>query len=454
MKKILLTILLLCGSSAQAFAQSSAPEKVFNAETFTLKNGLQVVVIPNTRAPVVTHMLWYKVGAADEPQGDGISGEAHFLEHLMFKGTGAIAPGQFSRIIRSIGGNDNAFTSWDYTAYFQNVSKQYLPTVMAMEADRMININPPQKEIAPEHQVIIEERRQRTDNDPKALFSEQLRSVLFNATPYGIPIIGWKHEMPAITWDAAKNYYNKWYAPNNAILIVSGDVTVDETRSLAEKFYGYLPQKNIPPHIRPDVPEMAAPITMTFNNEVVQQPVFMRATTVPSFVQNRKDSYALQILENTISSGAATRLYQSLVVKQKLAVSVDMNYDDSNRGQGSLWLYAVPAKGVTLKKLEAAIDAEFRSIIKSGLTDDEIAKAKTRMIDSATYARDSIEGPASLIGQALAAGATLDDVEYWPAHIAETPSSEITRVLKTYLDPDKPSRPPVTGYMLPVGEKP
>ncbi len=463
MKHLLLTASLLLAFSAYGMAEEvAAPspvaavhhEKVFNAETFTLDNGLQVVVIPNHRAPVVTHMVWYKVGAADEPQGDGVSGEAHFLEHLMFKGTKAVGPGKFSRIVRSMGGNDNAFTSWDFTAFFQSVSKEHLPTVMAMEADRMINLDPPAKEIEPEHQVIIEERRQRTDNDPKALFSEQLRSVLYNATPYGIPIIGWKQEMPKITWDLSRNYYKKWYAPNNAILVVSGDVTLDQMKALAQKYYGFLPRKTIPDHIRAAVPRAVAPATMEFHNEAVQQLVWMRATLAPSFVQNKKDAYALQVLENVISGGASTRLYQSLVVKQKLAVNVDMSYDDSNRGEGSIWLYGTPANGVTLKKLQAAIETEFRNMVKDGLTEDEVAKAKERMIDSAIYARDSVSGPANVIGEALAAGQTLDDIEYWPDRISEVTPEDVTRVLKTYLDPDHPEHEPVTGYMLPPGVSP
>lgn len=453
MRKFFLISFLALSLTSTAFAEIK-PEKLFNAESFTLSNGLQVVVIPNHRAPIVTHMMWYKAGSADEPQGDGVSGEAHFLEHLLFKGTKAIGPGQFSRIIRSIGGNDNAFTSWDYTAYYQNISRPYLETVMAMEADRMINLNPPAKEIAPEHQVIIEERRQRTDNDPKALFSEQIRSVLFNQSPYGTPIIGWKQEMPNISWEKAKAYYNTWYAPNNAILIVSGDITSKEMKALAEKYYGFLPGRTIPAYIRPSVPDAPAPVTMTFKNETVQQPVYIQAVLAPSFMQNKNESYALQVLENTISSGASTRLYQSLVVGQKIAINIDLSYDNSSRGEGSLWIYATPAQQVSLKKLEAAIKDEFRKMIKDGIPATEIEKAKTRMIDSAVYARDSIQGPAQVIGQALASGASLEDIEYWPARINEITTDAVTQVLKKYLDPDKPNRHGITGYMVPTGEQP
>lgn len=445
-----LTILLAASSS---WAETK-PQRVFNAETFTLSNGMEVVVVPNHRAPVVTHMVWYKVGAADEPQGDGVSGAAHFLEHLMFKGSKAVAPGEFSRLIRSLGGEDNAFTSWDFTAYFQSISKTYLPTVMALEADRMININPPAKDVETELPVIIEERRQRTDNDPRALFMEQLRAVMFNTSPYGIPIIGWRDEMPKLTWQHAHDYYKTWYAPNNAILIVSGDITAEQLKPLAEKYYGFIPSKPIPAHIRPAVPEFSAEQRLTLRHADIRQPALIRGWRVPSFQQNPEVSYNLQVLEELISSGSATRLYQALVVKQKLASSVDLSYDGDNRGDGSLWLYAEPVPGVTLEKLETAIEQEFSAIIKDGFTDEELAKAKTRLIDSAIYARDSVAGPAMIIGQAMSAGATLEDIETWPAKIQAVERSGVEDVMKTFLDPRTTTSKAVTGYMLPEKETP
>ena len=429
------------------------PDKVFNAETFTLKNGMQVVVIPNHRAPVVTHMVWYKVGAADEPQGDGVSGAAHFLEHLMFKGSNAIGPGELSKLVRSLGGEDNAFTSWDFTAYFQSISKTYLPTVMAFEADRMVNIAPPADQVKSELQVIIEERRQRTDNDPQALFSEQMRSVLFNTSPYGIPVLGWRDEMPKLKWEDMLAYYKTWYAPNNAILVVSGDITADELKPLAEKYYGVLASRPVPKHIRAEVPDFPAAETMVMRHEDIRQPVFIRAWRAPGFLQDRTTSYALQVLENVISGGASTHLYQSLVVKQKLATNIDMSYDGDNRGTGSIWIYATSAPGVSLEKLQAAIEKEFRDYIGNGFAPDEITRAKTRMISGAVYARDSVSGPAMVIGQALAAGATLNDVESWPQRINAVTPEEVQNALKVYLNPDEPKHQPVTGYLLPPETK-
>lgn len=459
MKSALLSCVLLGLLSGTALASSPAAplpmvqyrneDKVFNAETFTLANGMQVVVIPNHRAPVVTHMVWYKVGAADEPQGDGVSGVAHFLEHLMFKGSPAIPPGEFSKIIRSLGGEDNAFTSWDFTAFYQSISKDHLAKVMAFEADRMVNLKPPADQVTSELQVIIEERRQRTDNDPRNLFSEQLRAALFNTSPYGIPIIGWKDEMPKLVWPYMEAYYKTWYAPNNAILVVSGDVTAEELRPLAEKYYGVLKFKEVPKHIRADIPDMPAPEVMTLHHEDVREPVFIRAWRAPGYLQNREESNALTVLENVVSSGSSTRLYQDLVVKQKIATSVDLSYDGDNRGSGSLWLYAVPAPGITLEKLQAALEKEFSTLIGNGFTDAEITDAKNRLIDSAIYARDSVSGPAMVIGQALAGGQTLDDVELWPQHIRAVRPDAVQAVLTKYLSPVAPAHQPVTGYLLP-----
>lgn len=457
MRKFFLSGLVCLALTNPVFAAShggeEAVQKVYNAQSFVLNNGMQVVVIPNHRAPVVSHMVWYKVGAADEPQGDGVSGAAHFLEHLMFKGTKAIPPGQFSKIIRAKGGEDNAFTSWDFTAYFQSVAKDLLPMVMAMEADRMINLALPDKDVLSERDVVIEERRQRTDNDPQALFSEQMRAVLFTASPYAVPIIGWHNEMPKLTRSHPEAYYKTWYAPNNAILVVSGDVTLDQVRPLAEKYYGILPAYKVPDHVRPSSPDFSAPAVLTFQDETIRQSVFLRAWRAPSQMQDKATADALSVLQETLSGGAATQLYQSLVVRQKLATSVDLSYEGDARGEGSVWLYASPAEGIPIPELEKAIEKEFRDLIAHGVSAVEIDKAKTRLVNSALYARDSVVGPAMTIGQTLAMGGTLEDAEYWPQRIKAIEKSDVDKVLKTYLDPDHPLHAPVTGYLLPQESK-
>jgi zinc protease len=448
---VLTTVFLM--SPVYAAPPISSLEKVYHAETMTLDNGMQVVVIPNHRAPVVSHMVWYKVGAADEPQGDGVSGAAHFLEHLMFKGSGALKPGQFSKIIKSIGGEDNAFTSWDYTAFFQSVAKDQLSTVMALEADRMINITLPPKEIESEREVIIEERRMRTDNDPQSLFSEQMRAALFSATPYEVPIIGWRDEMPKLKREHVAQYYKTWYAPNNAILVVSGDVTLAEVAPLAKKFYGVIPMRPVPEHVRPLTPDFPAPVTLTFESAELRQPVFLRAWRAPGFMMDKSQAYALDVLMETLSGGASTELYQSLVVQDKKASDIDLSYEGDSRGEGSVWLSATPAPGVSLETLKAAIEAKLAQLIKDGVSEADIEKAKTRLIDSETYARDSVMGPAMVVGQALSYGMTLDDVETRPQYIAAVQASDVMGVLKTYLDPVSPAHLPVTGSMIPKEKK-
>jgi zinc protease len=217
-----------------------AQAKVFEPETFTLDNGLEVVVVANRRAPIVTHMLWYKVGAADEPPGK--SGIAHFLEHLMFKGTDTLGPGEFSDIIARNGGQENAFTSYDYTGYFQTVAKDRLDIIMKYEADRMTNLTLSDEVVLPERDVVLEERRSRIDREPGAQLGEALRAVLFLHHPYGVPVIGWEEEIRGLTSADAIDFYRRWYAPNNAVLIVAGDVDAEEVRALAETHTGSFPR--------------------------------------------------------------------------------------------------------------------------------------------------------------------------------------------------------------------
>lgn len=428
-------------------------QKVFGAKTAMLDNGMQVVVVENHRAPVVTHMIWYKVGSADEPKGDGVSGAAHFLEHLMFKGSRAIPAGDFSKLVRSIGGNDNAFTSWDYTAYFQSIPSQYLRHVMALEADRMINLSLKDKDIESERKVIIEERRMRTDNDPQTLFMEQLRAALFSNSPYAEPIIGWRDEMPLLSHHDVMDYYKTWYTPQNAILVVSGDVTLEQAVEAARKTYGLIPSREVPEHIRPLTPDFPAETRVTMHDKDIRQPVLFKTWIVPSFMQDKKSYYDLSVLAETLSGGSATRLYQTLVAERRKAVSVTLSYEGDIRGQGTLWLSAIPAEGVGVDELEQEIDKLFRELIGNGIEQQEIGKAKTRMIDQALFARDSVTGPAMVIGQALAMGATLDDVERWPESIGHVTQTDVQSAFDLYLHPDTPKYLPVTGLLLPQKEK-
>jgi zinc protease len=363
-------------------------------------------------------------------------------------------PGNFSKTIKTLGGDDNAFTSQDFTAYHESVAVQHLQKVMEMEADRMLNLSVPAEHYASEKQVIIEERRQRTENDPRALFGEQMQSTLFVNHPYGKPVIGWMKEMSSYEWPDVKAFYDKWYAPNNAILVVSGDITAAQLKPLAEKIYGVLPTKALPTRVRPEVPPAIAPIVMTLHHETINQPMYQRMYIAPGCRQNKKDCLALQVLEEVLDGGSTTRLYQSLVVEQKKATSVQFSYSGDALDYGTLSLGAVPAENVTPVEIGNLIEAQIASVIEKGVTDVEVSEAAQRLKDEAVYARDSVMGPAMIFGYALATGSSIADVENWPNDIANVTAADVQRVAKEYLSVDKPwIRPAVTGYLLPE-EKP
>ena len=430
-----------------------AREKIFNAKTHTLDNGLQIVVVENHRAPVVTHMLWYRVGSADEPRGK--SGIAHFLEHLLFKGhsypgLGTYEPGEFSRIVRALGGEDNAFTSQDYTAYYQSIAKEHLERMMTIEAARMRGLNAPEEEIQSENKVIQEERRQRTDTKPYAQLYEQLNEALFPNSLYGIPVIGWMHEIQGLTSKDIMDFYRTFYAPNNAILVVSGDVKAEDVFDMALHTYGILPPSEIPTRNRIESPSFIAQTEITLSHETVQEPVMTRMYRVPSYRQNETDSLALQVLEEIMGGGSTSRLYKSLVVEQKLATNVSFSYMGISWDDAKVTISANMTAPDKIDAVKNAIDEELKLLIKDGLSDAELSDALTRLQAEAIYARDSLSGPAMIIGYNMITGSSLDDIEYWPYKIAQVTKEQIQAVAKTYLNPDQPTTtPPVTGLLLP-----
>jgi zinc protease len=439
----LLFILLLVSLPFPSFA------KTFGAESFTLGNGMQVVVIPNHRAPIISHMIWIKVGGADNEPGK--SGMAHYFEHLMFKGTPTLAAGEFSKKIKTLGGNDNAFTGQDYTAYFESVAVENLEEVMKMEADRMVNLAPPPEHFKSEKAVVLEERRQRTENDPRALFSEQLNSVLFVNHPYGTPVVGWMDEIEKYEWADVKKYYDRWYAPNNAILVVSGDITAEKLKPLAEKYYGSLPKKDLPPRLRSTVPPAPAPAVLTLEHPSIHQPLYQQLWLVPTEAKNRQDSLALQVLAEILDGGPTTRLYKNLAVDTKKATSVFFSYNSSALDYGSITMGGTPSPDVSVEALADLLDMEIAKVRNEGVTDKEVADAVQRLQDEAVFLRDSVMGPAMIFGQALSTGSTIDDVENWPEDIGKITAADVKRVAQTYLDPAKPwIRPPVKGFMTPV----
>lgn len=420
-----------------------AAAKTFNAETFTLENGMQVVVIPNHRAPVVTHMVWYKFGAADEKPGE--SGVAHFLEHLLFKGTPKVPDGQLSLTVKKLGGNDNAFTTHDYTAYYQSIARSHLEKVMEMEADRMKNVQLSEDQVASERQVIIEERRQRIDNQPSAKFQEQLMAALYVNHPYGTPVIGWLHEMKELTRDEALSYYHKYYAPNNAILVVAGDVSAEELKPLAEKYYGVIPSQPVPERYRPRAAPIEVMHQVVMQDPRVGQPVLMKAYRVP------RGNDAMAILAEIFGGTSTARLYKKLVVDQKLAVSAAADYDAVSLNDTTFTIYATPTPGTGMKELEAAMDKEVALLLDKGVTLEELKGARTRMLASFTWYRDSLQGPAMLFGRALASGLGLDYIENRSQRIESLTIDDINDAAdKVFKGDDLP----VTGILLPQQKPP
>ncbi|MBB4286496.1 M16 family metallopeptidase [Roseospira goensis] len=419
---VLLALTLL---AALLLAPATARAQMFEPETFTLDNGLQVVVVPNHRVPVVTHMVWYKVGAADEPPGK--SGIAHLLEHLMFKGTETIPPGEFSKIIARNGGRDNAFTSSDFTGYYQNIARDRLDLVMEMEADRMANLRLAEDDVLTERSVVIEERLSRTENEPAALLGERLDQALWVVHPYKNPVIGWAHELAALDRADALAFYDRFYAPNNAVVVVAGDVTAEALRPIAERTYGRVPAAPETParaRVR-DLPP-AADVTVTMDHPQVGQASWWRRIVAPS--RNAGDTAlypALQVLAELLGGGPVSRLYERLVVEDEVAVSARTYYDGRAVDYGTFTLSATPAAGRTPTDVQAAVEAEIARLLAEGVTDAEVAGAKRRLKASVVYARDSVFGAARIIGAALATGSTVDDVERWPEDIAAVTPEDV-----------------------------
>ncbi|MDD9906506.1 MAG: pitrilysin family protein [Rhodospirillaceae bacterium] len=417
---------------------------VFNPQSFTLKNGMQVVVITNHRVPVVTHMVWYKIGAMDEPAGK--SGLAHYLEHLMFKGTKTLKPGEFSAIVARNGGRENAFTSQDYTGYFQSVAVDRLPLMMKIEADRMTNLVLTDDIIEPERAVVIEERRSRVDRDPSSMLGEQIRAVMFQNHPYQIPIIGWQHEIEVLTRKDLIDFYKAWYAPNNAILVISGDITVDEVRPLAEKYYGPIPAKPLPERVKWAEPPLNADLRVVLEHSRVRQPSWSRRFIAPSQMHGATEhADALQVLGEILSGGATSRLYRKLVVERKAAVSAGGWYSGRLRGPGTFGFYISPPPGGDLEEAGKAMNEEIDLLIEKGVTEEEVKKAVQRLQDSAIYARDSYRTPARVLGGALAIGQTVEDIESWPERIGMVTVDAVNRAI-AHVFKDRKS---VTSLLLP-----
>ena len=437
---VLMPALLLGGGMAlvpgSAFSAPATAGNLMiapNLESFTLDNGLQVVVIPDRRAPVVTHMIWYKVGSADEPEGQ--SGVAHFLEHLMFKGTHDHPNGEFSKMVADRGGQENAFTSTDYTAYFQKVAKQHLPLMMKLEADRMENLVLSDEVVTPERDVVLEERRMRVDSEPGSRLQEALNSITFVNHPYGSPVIGWQSEIEALNKEAAIAFYDRFYTPNNAVVVIAGDVDVDAVRKLAQETYGKVARRAEPgERLRPAEPPLAGERRIAVSDPRVRQESLSQIWIVPSQTTGEgRTPEALDILSYILGEGPSSRLHKALVLDQEAALSAGAYYQGSALDNGRFGLYAVPRPGYTLEDMERLIAAELQKLLETGVTEDEVKRARNSMVASAIYAQDSQSGLARLFGGALTTGQTIENVQTWPSQVQAVTPEDVLNAARTYL---------------------
>jgi zinc protease len=411
---------------------------------FALANGLEVVVIPDHRAPVVTHMIWYRNGSADDPIGK--SGIAHFLEHLMFKGTAKHPQGEFSDVVSALGGQENAFTSTDYTAYFQRVPREHLGTLMEFEADRMTGLVLSDEIVNPERDVVLEERRMRSESDPAAQLGEAIAATLFTHHPYGTPVIGWMHEIEGLDRHDALDYYGRFYTPENAILVVAGDVSPAEVRRLAEDSYGRIaPRGEKPVRQRPREPEPKAARLVTLADAKVEQPSLQKSFLAPSYgTAAPGEAEALDVLTQIMAAHNSGRLHRKLVLEQGIAVTAGGWYHGMALDQSRLLLYAVPRPGVELATLETALDDVVADIAKNGVEPKELARAKTRLIADTVYAQDSQASLARMYGSAFAIGASLHDVTVWPDRIEAVTADQVRAAAAKWLGKKRA----VTGYLL------
>ena len=425
---------------------STLPARAADVTSFSLENGLEVVVLEDHRAPVVVHMVWYRVGSADEPRGK--SGIAHFLEHLMFKGTEKVAPGEFSEIVAANGGTDNAFTSFDYTGYFQRVAADRLGLMMEMEADRMVNLVIAPEYVDSERSVVLEERNQRTENDPGSLLTEQRNAAQFLHHPYGVPIIGWRHEIEGLTRDDAIAFYRQHYAPNNAILIVAGDVTPDEVRALAETHYGPI-QVNpaIEPRNRVIEPPQIAERRVLLADPRVSQPMVLRTyLAAERDAGAQEEAAALTLLSEILGgSGSTSVLARKLQFETTSSIYASAFYSGTSLDDTTFGLVNVPAPGVSLEEAEANLDRAVAEFLQDGIDDAQLDRIKTQLRASLIYGEDDISELAVTYGRALTSGLTVADVEAWPDMLAATTKDEILAAARRVFDLDRA----VTSYLMP-----
>jgi zinc protease len=441
---------LAAGAALAPWAPASA--KLFSverrrSESFTLPNGLQVVVLPSGRAPIVTQFVIYKAGSADEVFGK--TGVAHFLEHMMFKGTATVGPTEFSRIVSRNGGRDNAYTTYDSTGYYQTVAPDRLELVMRMEADRMANLRITEKELIPERQVVLEERRMRTDNSPGALLDEAVQEQLFGRhKPYGMPVVGYVDDIKRLGVGDLMAFYMKFYAPNNAILIVAGDTTAEQVRKLAEKHYGPVAARKVEPRRRPATGAPDLPQRVIRADVRVAEPRWARHYLAPSYrTGETQHAYALQVLAHLLGGGETSRLWRALVVDGKLALSAWASYSPTSLGLTTFDLGVHPAPTTPMVEVESAIGSQLGKLIDEGVTAEDVERSQNRLLAGAIYAQDSLASGPRTYAATLSIGGTIADIDAWPQRIAAVTPADVIAAARHVWRPEGL----VTAMLTPQG---
>jgi zinc protease len=417
------------------------------SETFTLANGLQVVVLPSRRAPIVMQLLVYKVGSADETFGQ--TGIAHFLEHMMFKGTGTIGPREFSRIVSRNGGRDNAFTGMDMTGYHQTIAADRLELVMRMEADRMANLRIVEKELAPERQVVLEERRMRVDNVPAELLDEAVREPLFGRhKPYAMPTVGYADDVKRLGVADLTAFYRRFYAPTNAVLIVAGDTTAEAVQKLAETHYGPVPAGDVEPRRRPAEGGTGLPQRVTRADARVAEPRWSRDFIAPSYQGgDTRHAHALLVLAWLFGGSETSRLSRALVADAKLALSATASYSAGSLGLSSFEIAVHPAHGRSVAEIETAVTDQMKRLLDGDVTAEEVERAQNRMLASAIYSQDSLASGPRLYGSMLATGGTIAELDHWPQAIAAVRTDDVVAAARHVWRDDRS----VTSLLTPAG---
>ena len=405
------------------------------AQEFVLKNGLKVIVKEDHRAPVVSHMVWYRVGSMDE--SNGTTGVAHVLEHMMFKGTKKYPDGSLSKTVARLGGKDNAFTNTDYTAYYQQIPRANLEKMMELEADRMQNLQFKDADFQKEIKVVMEERRWRTDDQPNALVDEAMRATAFNAHPYHWPVVGWMNDLQNMTVNDARNWYEKWYAPNNATMVVVGDVKAAEVKKLAEKHFGRIKPKNLI-LTKPQIEPVQKGIRRVSVKAPAENPSITLAYKVPSLkdVDKDVDVYALDVLVAVLDGYDNARLSSALVRKDQVAIAVGADYSAIGRGPALFVIEGTPAKGVSVDELEKRLKQQIADIAEKGISSEELQRVKMQLISTQIYKRDSMFGQAMEIGVYEMSGIGQKEIDRIIEKLKEVSPGQVQAVAKKYFSDD------------------